>query len=194
MHVVGNQTANSYWASLFWHQKMIDAFPWLVSITVQEVFDWPGTGQVLTIEPINSCLGSELGPLTLTCSLMLYSGALRPFPKKLGLFGAGLPPPLMSASTACSLIARTFVNLTLFPAELCRRMSLRHCQIAEHLGWKSQRHRHLERKWCLCGFPGKPGPDIYCEIAEPRWAMKNYLAQICASRLVNLSTSKTDSL
>lgn len=96
--------------------------------------------------------------------------------------------PIDVCFSACSLTAGTFINLTLFSAELCRRMSLRQCQIVEHLGWKSQRDRHLERKRCLCVFPGKLGPDIYCETAEPRWALKNYLAQLSASRraFVNL--------
>lgn len=89
-----------------------------------------------------------------------------PFPEEMGLFWARLPLPLIPASIALSFIARTLVNPMLFPAELCQRMSLRHCQVVEHLGQKSQRHRHLERKWCPCVFPGKPGPDIYCEIAD----------------------------
>lgn len=108
-------------------------------------------------------------------------------PRGKGLFWARLPPLLtMSASIACPLIARTFVNLTLFPAGLCRRMSLRHRQIVEHLGQNSQRHGHLQRKQRLRVFPGKPGPDIYCEVVEPTWALKNRLARLSASRLANL--------
>lgn len=59
-------------------------------------------------------------------------------------------PPLGPASTACSLTVSTFVNLTLFPAQLCQRMPLSFCQTAEHLGWISQQHRLLERKQSLC--------------------------------------------
>lgn len=60
------------------------------------------------------------------------------------------PLLLGPVSTACSLTVRTFINLTLFPAQLCQRMPLSLCQIAKHLGWISQQHRLLERKQSLC--------------------------------------------
>ena len=117
-----------------------------------------------TTGPIIYGLCAGLGHVTQTQTLTLHSGILRPLAEERGLFWARLPPQLtMSASIVHSLIASTFVNLTLFPAGLCwRRMSLRHCQIVEHLGRKSQRHGHLKRKQHLHMFPGKPGPDIYC--------------------------------
>lgn len=55
----------------------------------------------------------------------------------LRLFWASLTSLLVSASIACYLIARIFVNLPMFTKEPCQRMSLRHCQ-TEHLGWMSQ--------------------------------------------------------
>lgn len=97
----GKPEAGSHWAS----QKMVEAFPWFsVNNSPKKFFDWPGVGRVLTIEPISDGLSARLGHLTRTWSLMLSSGVVGPFLEKLGLFWAGLPPPLMS------FIARTHVN------------------------------------------------------------------------------------
>lgn len=141
----------------------MSVFPGSVSETPREDFDRSGahhwTNQLRWPTP-------GLGHVTQTWPLTLVLSILRPFPEETGLFWARLPLPLMSVPVALSLIARTFINPMSFPAELCQRMSLRHCQIVDHLGQKSQRHGHLERKWRPCVFPGKPGTNIYCEIVD----------------------------
>ena len=65
---------------------MLESFPGSTAENPKEGFDWPGTGQVHTTEPISYGLCAGLGHVTQTWPLTLHSGILRPLAEERGLF------------------------------------------------------------------------------------------------------------
>jgi hypothetical protein len=148
---------------------------------------------MLITEPISCGLQAGLHLQAQTWCLTLCACVWRPSLRKLGLFWADCPPPLLSASIACSPIARTFVNLPLFPAVLCWRMSLRHCQIVEHLGRISQRHGTWGGSEAWVCFQGSRALTFMVRILNSAGPWKSSGLAFCLQDLRIYQLSKIDS-
>lgn len=181
LYMMGNMATKSYWASQFWHQRMVESFP---LVPCEKLRGKISIGQVLTTAPVSYGLCAGLGQVAQTWPLTPFK-YIEAFPRGNGIILSQAATPIDVCFNCIVLYCQDICKSDVISAELCRRMSLRHCQVVEPFGRKSQRHRHLERKWRPC-VSREASPWHLLWDFWPAWALKNHLAQPSVSRLVNL--------